>query len=143
MFCGIGVGARQQNTELGMLRTTGPNFGTIHHPFVAIALGAGRQTREVATTAWLTKELAPYFLRGEQRKEVTLFLFFASGIGNGGPCPANTNGIRRTLHSCSRELVVDDELMNGVCGQAPRRWPVGGNIASMRKLARCGPRMLS
>ena len=47
------------------------------------------------------------------------------------------------LERYPRELVVDDELMNGVCGQAPRRWPVGGNITSMRKLARCGPRMLS
>ena len=102
MFCGIGVGARQQNTKLGMLRSTGPNFGTIHHPFVAIALGAGRQTREIATTAWLTKELAPYFFCGEQWEEVTLFLFFTSGIGNGRPCPTNTNGIRRTLHSCAR-----------------------------------------
>ena len=142
MFCSIGVGARQQNTKLGMLRSTGPNFGTIHHPFVAIALGTGRQTREVATTAWLTKELAPYFFCGEQWEEVTLFLFFTSGIGNGRPCPANTNGIRRALHSCARELIVDDELMNGVGSQAPRRWPVGGNITSMRKLARCGPRML-
>jgi hypothetical protein len=99
-----------------MLRSTGPNFGTIHHPFVAIALGAGRQTREVAATAWLTKELAPYFFCGEQWEKVTLFLFFTSGIGNGRPCPANTNGIRWALNTGTRQFIVDDELMNRVCG---------------------------
>jgi hypothetical protein len=102
MFCSIGVGARQQNAKLGMLRSTGPNFGAIHHPLIAIAFSAGGQTRKVTTTTWLTKELAPYFLGGEQRKEVTLFLFFTSGIGNGGPCPANTNGIRWALNTGTR-----------------------------------------
>jgi hypothetical protein len=85
-----------------MLRSTGPNFGAIHHPLIAIAFSAGGQTRKVTTTTWLTKELAPYFLGGEQRKEVTLFLFFTAGVGDGGPRPANTNGIRWALNTGTR-----------------------------------------
>jgi hypothetical protein len=33
-------------------------------------------------------------------------------------------------------------LMNGVGGQAPRRWPMWSHIASVRKLTWRGPRML-
>src|SRR5712692_7697958 len=104
--------ARDQHAPLGDVRQRRPDFLAVDHVVVALVLGAGLQTRQVAAGVGLAEALAPDLLRREQRRQVALLLVFGPVRDHHRTAhaqPDHVDGLRRLRQD---HLVVEDELLH-------------------------------
>src|SRR5205823_2784356 len=67
-------GSAPTTAEVGGLPARCPYLLPVHDPFVAVALGAALEAREVGAGAGLTEQLTPRFLPVQDRPQVSLSL---------------------------------------------------------------------
>ena len=91
----VGVGAGDQDAELGDLGHRGPDLLAVDHPLVAVAHRPGGQVGQVAAGVGLAEQLAPDLLGGQQREQVAVLLRLGAGVHQGGPGPADADLVRR------------------------------------------------
>lgn len=115
----VGVGAGDEDPVSGVLGERGPDLLTGHHPFVTITNGAGAEIGEVAAGFGFREELAPDVLPRQQSGQIALFLLLGAGVNDGGSGPSDADHVRWTAHTCSTELVVDDQLLDRVGVEPP------------------------
>ncbi len=70
----VGVGASDQDPELGMVGARGPDLLTVDNPFIAVPDCSGGERGQIRPGAGLAEELAPDLLTGEQRPQIPLLL---------------------------------------------------------------------
>ncbi len=80
----VDVGAGQEHGPVRDVRPRGPHLLTGDDPVVAVALGPGREGREVGTGARLAEELAPGLLVADDRREKTKPLLLGPVREQGG-----------------------------------------------------------
>ena len=114
---GVGLGAGQQDPEVGQMGVGGPHLLTLHHPLVAVELGPGGQRGQVGPGAGLAEQLAPDLLAGQQREQVALLLLVGAGVDEGRAGPSDADGVVGPPDPGPPQLVVDDQLW---VGSAPR-----------------------
>ena len=68
----IGVGAGDEDAELGEVGQRGPDLLAVDHVLVAVADRPGAEVGEVGAGAGLAEQLAPDLLAGEQRQQVAV-----------------------------------------------------------------------
>src|SRR5205807_1268080 len=102
---------------------------------ITVAYGAGRQIREIGPGAGLGEQLTPQLLTGEQRHDVPLLLLFGSRVENRRRGPADSDRVDRTGDTGGAQLLVDDQLMDGVGVQAVRLRPVRRDQTGLGELA--------
>src|SRR5262249_44084958 len=73
----IGIGAREQNAVIGIMRARGPDLLAVNDPVIAFLLRARAQPRDVGTAGRLREQLAPDLLAGGQRRQIFAFLLCA------------------------------------------------------------------
>src|SRR5271167_1493657 len=74
----VPVGAGEQQTVVGMMRTGGPHFLSVDDPEISLQVRAGGGAGEIGTAARLAEELAPGIFASENTAKELLFL----GIGS-------------------------------------------------------------
>ncbi len=121
MLGGLGVGAGEEDAVVGAVCVAGPDLLAVHHPLVAVELGAGSERGEVRAGVGLAEELAPDLLAPQQRPKEALPLPVAPGGEDGGRRPPDPDGVvRPRVDSGPVELLVDDQPVLGVGVPAPR-----------------------
>ena len=130
----IGIGAREKNAELRVLRAARPDLLAIDHPFVTIKFGTCAQAGQVASRFGFAEQLTPHLFTCQQGRDVTPLLIIRAGEDDGRPRPANPDRVRRTRHSGAGEFVVDDQLVNRIRPETPRHREVRGDIARVGEL---------
>ena len=85
--------------------------------------------------ARLAEQLAPELLAGEHREQVALLLLRRAGEQDGRPGPADADRVDRPPHPGPAQLVVDDQLVDRVGVEAPRRAASGGRRSRPRPAA--------
>ena len=136
MFRDLGIGARQQDPERGDVREARPHLLPRDDPLVAVTHGPGGQSGQVRARAGLGEQLAPDFLTRQQREEIPLLLGLGPGMDQGGTRPADADLVEGTTHAGETELVVDDELGDGIGIETPRTRPVRSHISRCGELTR-------
>src|SRR5579875_1874911 len=103
----IGVGTREQDHPLRVMRTGGPDLLPVDDVLVAITHGAGLQAGEVGAGARLGKALTPRLLtRDDAGQEAPLLLLGAVGDDRrAGPADTDAAGGRSAVQ---RQLLVED-----------------------------------
>src|SRR5690606_23057104 len=82
-------------------------------------------------------------LPGEQRKEVPLLLLVRAGVEDRGPGPPDADLVRGTLDARTTQLVVDDELVDGVGGEPVGLGPVRCHVSGLGELTPARGRVLA
>ena len=108
----------------------------LHHPLVAVGLGAGPQGGQVRAGVGLAEELAPDLLAGQQRKQVALLLSVGAGVQQGGAGPADADGVVGPAHPGPAQLLVDHQLSRRIGTESLGRRPVGGDQPPLGQLPR-------
>ena len=123
---GVGVRAGDEDAVAGVLGQRGPDLLAGHHPFVAVALGPGRQRRQVGPGAGLAEELAPHVLAGQERHEVAVLLLLRARVQQRRARPADADRVDRAPHARAPA--------------ARRRRPAGGpgSASSPHGFGQCG-----
>ncbi len=102
VLLGRRIGAGEQDPVLGDVGERRPDLLAVHDVLVAVALGAGRQRREVAAGARLAEQLAPELGAGEDPGEVAVLLLLGAGDEERRPGPADADRVERTRGLRSR-----------------------------------------
>ncbi len=79
----VGIGARDQDAVVRIMRAAGPDLLAVDDPVGALLFRLGAQPRHVGTGRRLGKQLAPDVRAGGERRQVVLLLLFA-GVGHHG-----------------------------------------------------------
>ncbi len=79
----VGVGAGQQDAELGLVGAGVPDLLAVDDPGVTVALGPGAQAGQVGAGAGLAVELAPQLIAAQDGIEV-LLLLLGGAVGDEG-----------------------------------------------------------
>src|SRR6185312_6504048 len=119
-----------------------PHLLAVDHVVVAIALGSGCERGEVRARARLREELTPELLAREQRPDPALLLLVAAGVHEGGTSPADADRVDRTADVAPLQLLVDDELGQGIRIEAVGRGPVRHDVAGLREVSPSGVRVV-
>ena len=138
----IGIGAGDQNAEAGELGATRPDLLTVDHPFVPVEHGARAEAGQIRARPGLAEELAPDLLARQHRQEVAPLLLLGAGEDEGGPRPADADGIDRSAYAGALQLVVDDELVDRVGTEPVGRRPVRRDETRLGQVARARIGML-
>ena len=124
VLAGFGVGARQQRAQVGVLRQRRPDLVAVDPP-AAIDLGRpGGQRREVGAGSRLAEQLAPRDVATLRRRDQALLQVFWCGGQDRGQDPLGDVQRWPNQPGSLGELLVDDELFEGIRIDAPRRRPV-------------------
>ena len=127
----VGVGACDQDPELGVMAAAGPDLGAVEHVLVAVANGTRGEAGEIAPGIGLAEQLAPVLVAAEDRIEEALALPLRSGEVDRRRRPSDADRVgrhRRAAHAAGTQLVVDDQLMDRIGVETPRRRPVGHDV---------------
>ena len=74
----VGIGAGDEDAEVGVVRLRRPHLLPVDDPLVAVEHGPGGQGGQVAAGARLAEQLAPQLVAPQQRPEVALLLLAAA-----------------------------------------------------------------
>ena len=119
--------ADQQDAPVGDVGPGGPDLGTVDDVPVAVADGPGSQRGQVRTGLRLAEQLAPVLGVVQHRREEAVLLGLGAAGDDRRAGPSHADGGAGDANPGPPELVVDDELGDGVRVAAPRRGPVGGD----------------
>ncbi len=134
----VGVGAGDEDAELGEVGQRGPDLLAVDHVLVAVADRPGAQVGEVGAGAGLAEQLAPDLLAGEQRQQVAVALCLRAGVQQRGAGPADADHVARPAHPGRPQLVVDDDLGDGVGVEPVGLRPVRRDVARLGQVAAGG-----
>ena len=134
MLVRLHVGSRQQDPELCVLRTRGPDLLSIHHPFITVAHRGGSQACEITSTVGLGEQLAPECCTRQHVEEIVLLLLTCSRHQQRGSCPTDTNRIVRSPHVCTAQFIIHHQLLDGRSIDTPRSWPMRCHVSGAGKL---------
>src|SRR5260370_21221942 len=70
----VPIGACEQETVVGMMRTRGPYFLSVDDPMVTVPIRACGRASEVGAASGLAEQLAPGVFSGENAAQEILFL---------------------------------------------------------------------
>ena len=84
----FGIGARQQDAVVRVVRARGPDLLAVDDPVVALLLGAGAQARDVGTAGGFGEQLTPDLFARGQRRQVLALLLLAGERHHGRPAHA-------------------------------------------------------
>ena len=84
----FGIGARQQDAVVGIVRARSPDLLAVDDPVVALLLGAGAKPGDIGSPGGFGKQLAPDLFAGGERRQVFSFLLFAGEGHHGRPAHA-------------------------------------------------------
>src|SRR5206468_13065532 len=93
------------------------------------------ELREVGSGAGLAEHLAPELLTVEERDELPVLLGLRAGVDDRRPGPPDPDGVDRPEDAGGAELLVDQQLVDGIGVEPPRSWPVRGDPARLAELA--------
>ncbi len=127
------IGAREQDPVLGDVGERRPDLLAVDDVFVAVALGAGRQRREVAAGGGLAEQLAPELGAGEDPGEVAILLLLGAGGEERRPGPADADRVEGTRRLRGAELLVDHELLHRAGVESVRLGPVRCDVSRLRQ----------
>jgi hypothetical protein len=120
---GFGIGARQADPEVRLVRERGPDLLPAQLPTGRTADCPGRQACKVGPGTGLAEELAPGDLSEQGRTDEAALLVLGPVGDEGGEHPRADRQVR-PLDTCPGELLVDHELLHRRCIAAPRARPV-------------------
>ena len=130
----VGIGAGDQDPVLRMVGPARPDLRTVDDVLVAVADGAARQRGEVGAGIGLGEQLAPHVLTAEDRRQEAFVLLAGAGEEDRRRRPADADRVGRPADARLAELVVDDQLLDRIGAQAPRRGPVRHDVAGLGEL---------
>src|SRR5207247_3711112 len=110
-----------------------PDLLAVYDVFVAVALGMGRERREVAAGSGLAEQLAPELRAGEDPGEVAVLLLLGAGDQERRAGPADADRVEGAGRPGGAELLVDDQLLHGAGVASIRLGPVGGDVSGLRQ----------
>ena len=106
----VPVGARQQQSEVGLLRPRSPELLAVDHIVVALAIGAGDRPGGVRPAAGLAEELAPGFFAGHAGTQKP-FLLLIGAVRQDGRGRQHANANPGHAHRTDAlEFFFDDRL---------------------------------
>ena len=92
---GVGIGAGEQDPEPGDVREGRPDLLAVDDVLVAVALGTGRERREVAAGSGLAEQLAPDLGAVEDPGEVAVLLLLGARDEERRAGPADADRVQR------------------------------------------------
>src|SRR5690606_25655704 len=82
----------------------------------------------------LAEELAPRVLAREQPEQVALLVLVGPGLEDRRAGPTDADRVVGSAHPGPTELLVDDDLVDRIGVETPRRRPVRGDVARLGQL---------
>ncbi len=132
----VGIGARQQQAEIGEVRARSPDLLPVDPPPIAplplFTLGAGAQAGEIRTAGRLGKKLTPDFvaMHGRGDKAIHDFLRCVMDQGRQAHAHADREGI--VGHVEAGFLGAEDDILDRrTAPPAPFGWPGHRSIARL------------
>ena len=140
----VGVGAGQADAPVRALGDRGPHLLAGQPPATVDPLGAGAQRGQVGAGARLGEQLAPDQLAPQRRRHEPLALRVVAVLEDRRQRPAGDHDVGPG-DAGPGQLLVDDDLGDGVGAEAVRRRPVRRQVAGLDQrgpplLARAAPR---
>src|SRR3954470_19766705 len=127
---GVRIGAHRRESLAGLVRTAGPHLLAVDEPPALGADGAGLDARGVRTGSGVTEQLTPDELLPKRRRDEPLHLLRGRVLDDREQVPAG-DAVRRPLDAGGRELLLDDELLDGAGVAAPRPGPVRHHVTGL------------
>ena len=105
------IGAREQQAEVGVVRTGGPHLLTVDHELVTVGNRARAEVREVRAGVGLAEQLAPDLVRAQQRPEVARLLVGAPVRHQRRAGEGDRRRDEAAAHVVARFLLAVDRLL--------------------------------
>ena len=113
MLRDVGVGAGDQDSPLGVVRTRGPDLLAVHDPLVAVPLGAGPKPCQVGAGGRLAEQLAPDLRAAQHLRQPARLLLVCAVRHQRRPRHAEPDGEDVRRHVEARLLLTPDHGLDG------------------------------
>ena len=132
MLRDIGIGARQQDAVVGIMRAGGPDLLAVDDPVGAILFGAGAQAGDVGSAGGLGEQLAPDVFARRQRRQIAPLVILGGERHHGRAAHAVTDDEHaRELAERALFLLPDHALDRGRAASAIFLRPVQAGPARL------------
>ena len=131
----VGVGSRQQDPELRVVCERRPDLLPVDDELVAVADGLCPNAGQIASRTRFAEQLAPDLLAREHRRDEPPLLLLGAVHDEDRAAVPGPDGVDGLLDLGPLQLVLDDELRERVCVEAPRLRPVRDDVSGFGQFA--------
>ena len=112
MLGGVGIGARQQESDIGDVGVCGPHLLPVDYPLVTVAGGTGAQRRQVAARLGFAEQLTPQVAEAADPWQQLLLL--RAGAVPHQRCGHQVVGADGARYGRGRQFLVEDVVADRV-----------------------------
>src|SRR6202158_5244739 len=119
----IGIGPRDQEAVVRVVRARSPDLLAVDDPVVAFLLRACAQARDIRSAGWFREQLAPDLFAGGEFWQIVAFVLLAAIGHHGRPAHALANLERLRQSAVYTFFLLPDHTLNRR-GAAPAIFPL-------------------